>query len=726
MPPRKAMSATLPPRAISASSPLSVASRAATIPPIHPGLKRKRSLAPESSPSKKRRGDDGAILRSVAKYGYDASDAFEYPSSGWIAISTVVPHDIELYGELESEEDEGEDEEEDDKIDDDGSCHSIKSTPPPQQSPDESLEVPDSEPSSCTASPVVLSRTNKNAHLPGSDAALNDENPMLRPAIDLDSDELWNIDGLDVHAVMKKGSRTKFTPPQEKKILLWMRKNETRGIMGHEESYNKLMTELKFVGQGQSKEVETALRHKVKGRINTLYDTLKKQGIVTDIDLDTERWQENNKIEFADYTVTWLREGWDGTMEVPRSWWTGTVEWDGVQRDTEPELFTVEEPPKLSTPQRPKKGPARINVTSNAVVVDVLGEIQQFWTKEIGNAKREADMKLDKDIWAHDMLYESEWNAATVQAQHIEVDMSKKILLEGPIDVLEDVVESNQNSRAEDMIRSVWNYGLPSVRFTASHEFTSAIVTPESEIEDPLMGLLSSSEPEVDEPKIQHQIPSTTGRVRKPVPSVESSRTQAKYDDVETDREDTGAEDSDEDDSENEDAAKHVFAGSEALDHEEAGLEEDSAEEDGVEGNYADEEDNAVEEGRISDTEMKDVDCESVTALQPIPPYEVICLTCDTYPKWASQLRDLLSAYDAWGVLTKEIKAPVPFPFADGVAFDSEKVKYDMAAKKWRRKSALCLDWMLLTMGKEVTDAVIHVQDPVKLWALLRDEFEVL
>ncbi|KAE8448311.1 hypothetical protein EG329_009555 [Mollisiaceae sp. DMI_Dod_QoI] len=722
------------------SSPFFSPPRCASIPPpVHPSLKRQHSLTPDISPSKRRRNSKGDIQRKMAN---DATHVFEYPSSGWTALS-VVPRLRESEQRQLEEEDSGK-EIENNQSD---TCSSIKITPPTHLSPDSSPEIPDS---SATISPLVSPICGK-APLPTSSPSvrLMGAKQPKRSTSSPKRKNRWNIDGLDVHTVMKKGEKSTLMPVQEKKILLWMKINGARRITGHTESFNKLLADMKFTGQGHSKEVEATLRYKVSSRLATVYSALKKKGIVTDVGVNTPNCKENLKIKFADYTDTWLRPEWDGSLEMPNSWLAETVEVDheiDECPDDASEILIVVEPPTPQEPQRPQKKATQVYETP---AVDVLANIQEFWTGKIKSAMAEAEPQLEK-AWNKSTIAEAEWNFAAVQAQHLEVDMSKKIILEDALDQLlsDSEVEEDSDEGAGVYGKVIFAQPLATVWRGVRDKLEPYYATV-----DPC-NKETSSESEIEK---FVRLAATQIQPRKSRESIESLHSRTKANSIELGDQDSYSE---------HDTDEKTYV--------DEGLIADMADYTDEENN-ADEEDNTVEEDtaelhelELDDVEMNDAEVEmaelpidltgttftfpsanlelpisfrEAIAAQKIAlqeagsqpsiyagkPYEIIPLTCATYPEWVSQLHSLLVDSDAWGVITGELQPPFGYSLAEGEAFEREWAQYEREAEEWGKKRDVCLDWMLLTMGDELRNAVTAkgIRDPAELWVLLRDEFEV-
>jgi hypothetical protein len=663
-------------------------------PPVHPSRKRQACLTPDPHPppSKKPRKSE------------NEPPALVHASSGWIALkappsSSSSRHSawIRVTPEVEELQDQGE------------IPNSSQSAASGEHSRSPSPEEDDEEPetSPCT-SPVL------------------DENATTTAQ----PEDIWMIDGLDIHAVMKKGSVTKFTTKQDSKILLWMKINETRGLTGHTDSFKKLLADLGFSGKGHTKEVEDVLKVKVKGRVHSWYAALKKKGILEDVEVEDVKFKDNLKVKFADYTSTWLHKDWDGNIEVPTSWLLNTVEveeeFESISDGEGPEIFVVEEKPapKKSSPKQkkkgavvreddlvveeehaPKKSPKQKKgavVKDDDPVIDFFSGLSKFYNKVIGDAKEKDDARNPGHLLNRKTLTRDQWNVAAVQHQYAGIEMSQKLIVEKGQNDEEILGSDEENIYTATPIR----HHTPTQRnFTA--------VEP-----DGLYAMVDSQSPESSTKK---QLNTTT----KPSQNLQSPHALS--------------------------TPSHSDLTPNSNDYPSAAINlknyisaaEEGQEIQNDEEHFADEEDNATDLSHLSDSSTPyptthQNACLACNGNRSQAPHEIIPLTCAAYPSWKSQLRAILLTQGTWGIITGETKFPAPFVvdnnavgggfFDGGEEFESKRALYEKEVREWEEKLKKVMGWMLLTMGKETREVVeswgFGMGEVNKVWERLRDEFE--
>ncbi|KUJ22636.1 uncharacterized protein LY89DRAFT_714387 [Mollisia scopiformis] len=694
--------------------------RAASIPrPVHPSLKRKRSQTPipSSSASNRARDLDGVLLKSrkIAEV-----EVVEHSLSGWVALK-FIPRAIE------SPEDEIADSENDY---DEELSESSSSVTSKHSHRERSADIAES---SATATPV------------GTPVLQNAVLPFKRRQLE----DIWDIDGLDINAVMTKGAITKFTKKQEMKILLWMKVNGARGITGHTNSFNMLLAELGFAEQGHEKNVEDVLRLKVNQRMKSNYTALKAKGIVEDAKTHSGTAKDNLSIKFAAYTEIWLRKDWDGVVECPISYFAETIELDhevdsdAYLLDNTPEVFVVEEPmvPK-PPPPAPKRRTSKtkgtrvtqvpVEVAVEIPEIDVMKGIHDAWTAGFAEMATLVNPNDPQDLLTKSAIYASEWNVAAVQAQYAGVDMPKKIILD---EALDGLLESSGEDEAESENGMAGLGGFHTNRSQSSRQDPATVYA----MVDPLH--ISSPE-STPEPRILTQVKSPANRLRLLLKNFGDTGTQRANSSDNLDDELSDGEASSDHESNDEDA--HAERDE---DVEEIAAEDEMS---GQEEDFADEEDNGEEnnyfEPPLTGTTVSFLSTDFEIPISPRvaiasqqaalqgsgmgigTPYEIIPLTCETYKAWKSQIHALLLAQGVWGVISGDDQSPIPYSLADDEEFDKAWAEHQRESREWRRKTGVCVGWMLLTMGAEVRDAINAqgVEDPIKLWSMLRDEFEVL
>ncbi|KAF7894604.1 uncharacterized protein EAF01_010054 [Botrytis porri] len=103
-----------------------------------------------------------------------------------------------------------------------------------------------------------------------------------------------------------------FGPKEKKAITIWMRVNHAAGTRGKFVAFQELLNTLGCLDPSFDKEIIANFHHRIERYIIRIKKSLKECGAVL--------FREEDKLEmepiFADWTVVWLEEDWDGVIDT--------------------------------------------------------------------------------------------------------------------------------------------------------------------------------------------------------------------------------------------------------------------------------------------------------------------------------------------------------------------------------------------------------------------------
>ncbi|PMD52277.1 uncharacterized protein K444DRAFT_637460 [Hyaloscypha bicolor E] len=148
------------------------------------------------------------------------------------------------------------------------------------------------------------------------------------------SEERANL-SLSMSERVRKTGRFLFTSEERNHIIKWMVKENAAGVIGHEQAFQALITELGFNDSSLSPQEKTLIRQKTSRKIKDLVEVMVgKQALTYTQEKKRGVWIA----KYAPWTATWLHPEWDG--ELTNS--DGYHAVDRIEEDLGPEVLEVE------------------------------------------------------------------------------------------------------------------------------------------------------------------------------------------------------------------------------------------------------------------------------------------------------------------------------------------------------------------------------------------------
>jgi hypothetical protein len=139
---------------------------------------------------------------------------------------------------------------------------------------------------------------------------------------------------------VRKTGRFLFTSEERNRIVKWMIKENAAGVVGHEQAFQALITELGFEDSSLVPQEKTLIRQKAAHKIKDLVDIFVGKQALT---YTQEKKRGVLIADYAPWTATWLHPEWDGKLTKPDGYHAvHRIEEDLGPEDLGPEVLEVE------------------------------------------------------------------------------------------------------------------------------------------------------------------------------------------------------------------------------------------------------------------------------------------------------------------------------------------------------------------------------------------------
>jgi hypothetical protein len=117
----------------------------------------------------------------------------------------------------------------------------------------------------------------------------------------------------------KEGTKFRYTPEENKKIVQWMVINNAVRSKGHEEEFDALLADLRFYGNSLSDAQKMDLRRRTTKKLLGLdRDSLRSVSAIKSCTRGVKMGEFT--VEYEPWTRGWLEEDWDGQLKMPISY----------------------------------------------------------------------------------------------------------------------------------------------------------------------------------------------------------------------------------------------------------------------------------------------------------------------------------------------------------------------------------------------------------------------